>query len=313
MILVTGAAGFIGSHLCDFLVEKGLDVCGTYWKGDDLDDVKHLRDRVNFVECDIKDRKAVEDLIKKIKPDHIFHMAAQSYVVPSWQNPEDTLKTNIMGTFYVLEAIRKAGIDAKIIIACSSSEYGLTYNNEIPINEKKEFRPSSPYAVSKIGTDMLAYLYQNAYKMKIIRIRFFNIIGSRKRFDACADFAKGIAEIEKNKKERLDVGNLKGVRDFTDVKDAVEAMWLLKDKGDFNEVYNVCSGKRYVVKEILDKFISLSKKEIKVQQNPTKIRIIDDPIFIGDNSKIMKLGWKNKVPKEKTLNDMLEYWRNKIK
>ncbi|MCX6819344.1 MAG: GDP-mannose 4,6-dehydratase [Candidatus Aenigmarchaeota archaeon] len=312
MILVTGAAGFVGSHLCDFLVEKGLDVCGTYWKGDTFDNIEHLRNSVNFVECDITDKQRVEELIKKIKPEYIFHMAAQSYVVPSWQDPEETLITNFMGTFYLLEAIRKAGIKPKIIIACSSSEYGLTEENEIPINEKKEFRPSSPYAVSKIGTDMIAYLYQKAYKMKIIRIRFFNIIGSRKKFDVCADFAKGIAEIEKNKIEKLRIGNLNGIRDFTDIKDAIEAMWLLKDKGDFNEVYNVCSGKRYTVKEILDKLISLSKKEIKLQQDPQKIRIMDDPIFLGDSTKIKKLGWRTKVPIEKTLSDILDYWRNKV-
>ena len=312
MILVTGAAGFIGSHLCDFLVNKGLEVCGTYWKGDTFVNVDHLRNKINFMECDFRNKKNVEEIINDVKPDYIFHMAAQSFVVPSWQDTEETLRTNIFGTFYLLEAIRKAGIDPKIIIACSSAEYGLTYEDELPINEKKEFRPSSPYAVSKIGTDMLSYLYFQAYKMKILRIRFFNIIGSRKIFDACSDFAKGIVEVEKDSKERLDVGNLGGIRDFTDVRDAVEAIWLLTEKGEFGDVYNICSGKRYKVKEILDKLISLSKKEIKLQQDSKKIRVLDDPIFIGDNTKIKKLGWKPKIPIEKTLNDMLAYWRDRL-
>ncbi len=308
--LITGAEGFIGSHLADFLLEKGIDVYATvYGSKKNLD---HLN-KINLIECDIRDKKKISEIISSVKPDYVFHLAAQSFVVPSWKDPEETLTTNILGTFYLLDAIRTAGINPTIAIACSSAEYGLNYENEIPINEKKEFRPSSPYAVSKIGTDMLAYLYFQAYKMKILRIRFFNIIGPRKIFDACSDFGKGIAEIEKGLKEKLCVGNLNGIRDLTDVRDAVEALWLLTEKGEFGDVYNICSGKRYKVKEILDKLVSISKKEIKIEQDSSKIRILDDPIFIGDNSKISKLGWQPKIPLEKSLNDVLDYWRGTIK
>ena len=306
--LITGADGFIGSHLADLLVNKNMEIYGIIHSN--RKNIEHLKNRITVIECDITDKERVEETINNIKPDYVFHLAAQSFVIPSWQDPEGTVNVNILGTLYLLDAIRKARINPIIEVACSSAEYGLTYEDEIPINEKKEFRPSSPYAVSKIGTDMLSYLYFQAYKMKILRIRFFNIIGSRKIFDACSDFAKGIVEVEKDSKERLDVGNLGGIRDFTDVRDAVEAIWLLTEKGEFGDVYNICSGKRYKIKEILDRLISLSKKEISVQQDPKKTRILDDAIFIGDNSKIKKLGWEPKIPIEKTLNDMLGYWRD---
>jgi GDP-4-dehydro-6-deoxy-D-mannose reductase len=305
--LITGADGFIGSHLADFLLDKNMEIYATVYSG--KKNIEHLENKINLIECDITDRKKLDEIISEVRPDYVFHMAAQSFVVPSWKDPEETLKTNILGTFYLLDAIRKAGVNPIIAIACSSAEYGLNYEDEIPINEKKEFRPSSPYAVSKIGTDMLAYLYFQAYKMKVLRIRFFNVIGPRKIFDACSDFGKGIAEIEKGIKEKLSVGNLNGIRDLTDVRDAIEAVWLLTEKGEFGDVYNICTGKRYKVKEILDKFISMAKTEIVTEQDPAKARILDDPIFIGDNFKISKLGWSPKTPVEKSLGDILDYWR----
>lgn len=315
-ILITGCAGFIGSHLADFLVslpEK--EVYGTYWREDKFDNVKHLKNKINLINCDIRNQKRVLSMMNKIRPDIIFHLAAQSFVTRSFREPKLTLETNVIGTFNLLEAIRKVKMDAKTLIACSSAEYGLTYENEIPIKEDKELRPTSPYAVSKVSADMLGYQYHKTYGMKIIRARFFNIIGPRKIFDACSDFSKGIVEIEKGKKKILNVGNLSTVRDFTDVRDCVDAMWLLMNKGKY-DVYNICSGKAYKIKDILDILISLSKKQykkkIKIVQSPSKKRIFDDPIFVGDNSKIKRLGWKLKVPIEKSLEDMLNYWRSSL-
>jgi len=310
---ITGCGGFIGSHLAEFLIDKGLEVYGTVHDFDGIKNIEHLKNKIKIIKCDITDKNKLDKIVKKIKPDYVFHLAAQSFVIPSWKDPEKTLKTNILGTLYLLDAIRRAGIDPIIIIACSSAEYGLTYENEIPINETHEFRPSSPYAVSKIGEDMLAYLYWQTYKMKIIRARFFNITGPRKTFDACSDFAKGIVEIEKGKKKELLVGNLRSIRDFTDVRDAVQAMWLLTEKGKFGDVYNICSGRKIRIEDILNRLIAISGNRIKIKNDKNKKRPLDDPIFVGDNSKIKNLGWEPKIPLEKTLEDMIDYWRKEIK
>jgi len=187
--LITGYEGFIGSHMADYLVKKGIDVYASVYA--DTKNTKHLKGIISMVNCDIRDKDKLEKIMIDIKPDLVFHFAAQSLVIPSWQDIKETLDTNILGTFYVLDAIRKANIDPTVVVACSSAEYGLNYSHEIPVKETKEFRPISPYGVSKIGTDMFAYLYWQAYKMRVIRIRPFNMTGPGKVFDACSDFARG--------------------------------------------------------------------------------------------------------------------------
>lgn len=309
--LITGCGGFLGSHLADFLVAKGLDVYGTV--SEETKNLDQLQGKIKIIKCDISNRASVEKIVSEIKPNYIFHLAAQSFVIVSWQDPEITFKTNILGTLYLLDAVRKANIDPVIEIACSSAEYGMTYDDEIPISENKVFRPSSPYAVSKIAMDMVAGLYWKTYKMKILRIRFFNISGPRKLFDACSDFARGVAEVEKGLKPFMTVGNINGTRDITDYRDAISAMWLLIEKGAYGEVYNVCSGQGYKVRDLLDQLIAMAKKKIDVKEkDPAKLRPIDDPLFIGDNSKIKKLGWSPKIPIEQTLKDTLEYWRKNL-
>lgn len=308
--LVTGAAGFIGSHLMDYLKDRG-EVFGSYWSGDDLFRIEDRLGSPEFVECDIRDAGKVEKLVAKARPDVIYHMAAQSYVTVSWEEPARTLETNVMGTFNLLEAVRNLKQDPKILVACSSAEYGITYEDEIPIDEKKEFRPSTIYAVSKIGTDMLAYFYYTAYKQRIIRVRLFNISGPAKTMDACSDFTKGVVDVEKGIKECLEVGNTNAVRDITDVRDALKAVWLLTERGVDGDVYNICSGTRHTVSEIIETCVKLAKKPVSVKQDKERFRLIDDPIFVGDNSKLKKLGWKTTITLEETLESMLEYWRQK--
>ena len=310
-VLITGVEGFIGSHLADFMINKG-DVIGIAQDINDNKNIKHLENKIELAECDINDKQKITSIIKKSKPEIVFHMAAQSFVMPSWKDPEQTFRTNIFGTFYILEALRQMKGKPIVSVACSSAEYGLNYKNEIPTKETKEFRPSSPYAVSKVTTDMLAYLYWRAYGMKTIRLRFFNTTGPRKTGSAIAEWAQGIAEIEKGKKNELRVGNLTSIVDYTDVRDSIKAMWLLTKKRKFGEAYNICTGKGYKMKYILDVLKGLSTGEIKVVVDPNKIRPSDDPVFIGDNSKLRKLGWKPKIPLEETLKDTLNYWRKMV-
>ncbi len=311
-VLITGCGGFIGSHLADYLVKRGDTVYGTTFSFDGSKNIDHLKDRINIIKCDMKNREDVERAVKESKPDFVFHMAAQSFVVPSWEDPEKTFQTNIFGTLYLFEALEKYSPEAVIGVACSSAEYGHIKEDEVPVGEDGKFRPSSPYAVSKIGQDMLSYLYWRAQNMKIIRIRFFNITGPRKILDMCSDFSKGIAEVEAGKKDKLTVGNLEGLRDITDVRDAVKGIVLLSQKGTHGDVYNVCSGKAIKVGDVLEKLLSMAKKEIKVESSPDLRRKIDDPLFLGDNSKLFNLGWKLEIPIEDTLSDMLEYWRDRV-
>lgn len=308
--LITGCEGFIGSHLADLLIAKGLLVYGMVYG--DTDNIDHLDGKIMLHECDLKDKKRIEKVIKDVKPNYVFHLAAQSFVTVSWENPEETLMVNVLGTFYLLESIRKSRINPLIEIIGSSAIYGLSHENEMPLKETKEFRPTSMYAVSKASDDALGYFYSQAYGMKIIRVRPFNMTGPRKTNDACSDFTKGIIEVEKGYKDMLEAGNLETTRDFTDGRDAVKALWLLAEKGKIGEVYNLCSGRGYKMEEILKKAITLSGMDIKYKQIPEKMRPTDDPIYIGDNTKLRSLGWRPQIPIEKSLSDMLAYWREKL-
>jgi len=305
--LITGYEGFIGSHMADYLVQKGIDVYASVYAN--IKNIRHLKSIISIINCDIRDKDRLEKIMIDIKPDFVFHFAAQSLVIPSWQDTKETLDINILGTFYVLDAIRKANIDPTVVVACSSAEYGLNYPHEIPVKETKEFRPFSPYGVSKIGTDMFAYLYWQAYKMRVMRIRPFNITGPGKVLDACSDFARGIVAIENGKAETLDVGNLETIRDVTDFRDGIRAIWLIAEKGIPGEVYNICCNQGYKIKDILEGFISLSNRQIKVRQVPEKMRPLDDSVQIGDNSKLRSLGWNPEIPLKRTLADILDYWR----
>ena len=308
--LITGCEGFIGSHLADLLVGKELPVYGMVYA--DTKNINHLKPRLNVVECDLRDREKVEEIVDRIKPEFVFHLAAQSFVTVSWQDPEQTLMTNVLGTFHLLESIRKARIDPVIEIVGSSSIYGPCNESEMPLGEDREFRPTSMYAVSKVSEDMLGYFYWKVYGMKTIRVRPFNMTGPRKTDDACADFSKAIVEIENGIRQILEVGNLGTVRDFTDGRDAVKALRLLAEKGEQGQVYNLCSGRANEMQEILKKLIQLSGREIEFRVIPEKMRPFDDPIYVGDNAKLRRLGWEPQIPIETTLSDMLDYWRKNI-
>jgi GDP-4-dehydro-6-deoxy-D-mannose reductase len=308
--LITGCEGFIGSHLADLLLARSLSVYGMVYG--DTANIEHLKDRVVILEGDLRERARVEAIVDEVRPNVVFHLAAQSFVTVSWEQPEETLKTNVLGTFYLLEAIRRAGLDATILVVGSSSVYGPCAHDEMPLREDHDFRPTSMYAVSKVAEDMLGHFYWRVYGMRVIRVRPFNMTGPRKTDDACSDFAKGIVEIEIGRRQVLEVGNLETVRDFTDGRDAVRALWLLAEKGIPGEVYNLCSGRGYRMREVLEKLMALAGTEVSYRIVPEKMRPYDDPIYIGDNSKLRALGWEPQIPFEQTLADMLDYWRKRM-
>jgi len=316
-VLITGITGFVGSHLADYLLSLGsIEIYGIERWRSRTENIEHIRDKIKLVGCDIRDSISVTETIGKIKPDKIFHLAAQSFVPSSWQAPQESLTTNIIGELNVFEAVRAVNINPVIQIAGSSEEYGLVLPDELPIKETNPLRPLSPYAVSKVGQDFLGYQYYKSYNMNIIRTRAFNHTGPRRgEVFASSNFAKQIVEIEKNKREPVVfVGNLDARRDFTDVRDVVRAYWLATEKCLPGEVYNISSGKALSIKEMLDLLLKISKVKVEIKQEPSRMRPSDVSVLLGDNTKFCKqTGWKPEIPFEQTLKDLLEYWRGKIK
>jgi GDP-4-dehydro-6-deoxy-D-mannose reductase len=256
----------------------------------------------------------VRDVLEEVKPDRIFHLAAQSFVPTSWTAPTESLTTNILGQLNIFEAVKKLHIKPLIQVACSSEEYGLVHETELPIRETNPLRPLSPYAVSKVGQDMLGYQYWMSYRMPVVRTRGFNHEGPRRGpVFVCSDFAKQIADIEKGRKEPvIRVGNLEARRDFTDVRDVVRGYWLSLEKGQPGEVYNICSGRAWVIRDMLDHLFSLTTVKVKVEPEPARMRPSDVPVLLGDAAKFRKAtGWEPEIPFEQTLRDLLDYWRQR--
>lgn len=312
--LITGVTGFAGSHLCELLLKEGVEVHGIQRWRSKSDNIDHLKDKINFHEADLLDAHSLYKVIDEVKPNYIFHLAAQSYVQSSWASPANTLEVNIIGSVHLFEAVRKSELGIPIQIACSSEEYGRVFPNELPIKETNPLRPLSPYAVSKLAMDYLGYQYFESYGLKIVRTRGFNHTGPR-RGDVFSEstFAKQIAEIEKGLKEPVVyVGNLDAVRDYTDVRDMVKAYYLAVQKCEPGEVYNICTGHGWKVKDVLNLLLSMSKVKIKIEADPERMRPSDVEVLIGDASKFKKqTNWKPEIPFQKTMEDLLNYWRER--
>jgi GDP-4-dehydro-6-deoxy-D-mannose reductase len=313
-VLITGITGFAGSHLADLcLTKKGVELFGIVRWRSRTENIEHIWDKVKLLECDLRDATSTRDAIEEIRPDYIFHLAAQSFVPTSWNAPTESLVTNIVGQLNVFEAVRKIKLACRIQIACSSEEYGMVYPGEVPIRETNPLRPLSPYAVSKVGQDMLAYQYFMSYRTDVVRTRGFNHTGPRRpAIFVCSDFAKQIIDIERGaRKPVIRVGNLDARRDFTDVRDIVRAYWLALEKGKSGEVYNLCSGTSYRIGEILEMLLSLAGVKAEVEQDAARLRPSDVPHLEGSSEKFRAdTGWEPEIPFERTLRDLLDFWRN---
>jgi GDP-4-dehydro-6-deoxy-D-mannose reductase len=314
-VLITGIAGFVGSHLAELLLSKGFEVYGLCRPRSKTDHIESIINKLHLEDADLLDSHSLYATISRIKPDYIFHLAAQSFVPTSWVSPSVTLEVNIVGSGNLFEAVRQAGIDPVIQIACSSEEYGLVHKDEVPIKETNPLRPQSPYAVSKVAMDYLGYQYFSSYKMRVIRTRGFNHTGPR-RGDTFAEsnFAKQIALIEKGKQDPIiHVGNLDAFRDYTDVRDMVKAYLLAVEKCDAGDVYNICTGSTIKIGDMLNMLLSMSKVKVETKQDPSRMRPSDVPVLMGDNSKfVSKTGWKAEIPFTKTMEDLLNYWRERV-
>lgn len=312
-VLVTGVTGFAGSHLVDYMLTRSdCEIFGIQRWRSRTENIEHFQDRITLIECDLRDASSTRDMIEKVRPEWIFHLAAQSFVPTSWTAPTESLSTNVLGQVNVFEAVRRTGVRCRIQLACSSEEYGMVYPDELPIRETNPLRPLSPYAVSKVAQDMLGYQYWMSWKLDCVRTRGFNHEGPRRGpVFVASDFAKQIADIEQGRKPPvMYVGNLEAKRDFTDVRDTVRGYWLALEKCEPGEVYNICRGQAWSIREVLDLLLGMTKQKIEVRQDVGRLRPSDVPVLLGDNSKFVRAtGWHPTIPFEQTLRDMLEYWR----
>jgi len=306
-IVVTGASGFIGSYLVNILSQSNDSVYSV--SRSDSKKLKDLRIKSKFFVCDFANSDSIKKMFSELQPDVVYHLAAQSNIPLSWKDPTTTFNVNINGTTSLLEAARNSKIDTKIHMVCSSSEYGSVDKMDIPIHEDVKFRPSSPYAVSKVTQDMLGYSYWKSYGMKITRSRPFAIIGPGKIGDALSDWAQNIVEIESNRKEHLMTGNLSSIRDFLDVRDCTLALMKIVEKGKVGEVYNVCSGIGIQLDKLIEILQRFSKKPFNRIQDPQRLRPSDDPVLIGKNEKLKQLEWTHKITIENTVKDILQFHR----
>lgn len=311
--LITGVTAFVGSHLADYLIDKqGLEVHG----------VRRPRSRTEFIrydvhyhEGDVTDYSAMASIVKEVKPDFIFHLAAQSFVPLSWTAPNSTLITNVIGTLHVLEAVRREYPQAVVQIAGSSEEYGLVNPDECPIDESQPLRPLSPYGVSKVGADLLGQQYTQSYNLKVIITRAFNHTGPRRGEEfICSKIAKKLAEIKLGKAEPvLALGNLAAVRDFTDVRDMVRAYWWAVDKCSPGIPYNIGTGEGHAIAEVANILCSILGKGVRTEQDPRLMRPSDVPRLICDSTKFRVLtGWKPLIPFEQTLRDLFQFWMERL-
>ena len=322
--LITGITGFVGSHLADYLLEnQKADVYGLKRWRSPLDNISHIKNKITLYDGELRDLSSMLYLLNEVKPDIIFHLAAQSEVTTSFLAPADTLMTNVIGTANLLEAIRLTGQNPVTHICSSSEVYGQVLPGEVPIREESPFRPASPYAVSKVAEDMLAWQYFTSWGIKTIRTRMFTHTGARQsEYLVTSNFAKQIAMIKKGLQPPVIwVGNLDSVRTFADVRDTVRAYWLMVEKYysgkvKAGSVYNIGGTATMTVGEMLHRMLVLAdldgKVEIKIDQN--KLRPSDVTLQIPCIDKFVNdTGWQPVVSFDDTMRSLLTYWGERVK
>ncbi len=308
---ITGINGFAGSFLAELLLSKGYDVYGVVKT--DNSNLESVENNIKLFTLDLLDKEGVEDVISEVNPNLIFHLAALTSPSQSFKDPTSLFTTNISAQVNIFNAVSNLKINPKILITSSAEIYGMVDPKNLPANEETPLRPTSPYAVSKITQDFLGLQYFLSNGLQVVRVRPFNHIGPRQSPDfVVASFAKQISDIEKEKCEPvIKVGNLESKRDFTDVRDMVKAYELVIRLGKSGDVYNVGSGKSYQIKDVLNKLLSMSDKDIRIEIDPERFRPGDISETVSDSSKLRSLtGWSPEIIIEETLKDTLDYFRN---
>lgn len=312
-VLVTGATGFVGGHLVEFLLKQtDARVYASKRRRSDMTHPEHTN-RVQWLEMDVTDAHHVLSTVKAVRPTHIFHLAAQSFVPTSWHSPIETLTINTIGTVNVLEALKTLELSTKLHIAGSSEEYGHVEPHELPITETNPLRPLSPYGVSKVAADLSGQQYHCSYGLNVVVTRAFNHTGpGRREVFVESNFCKQIAAIEQGHQAPvIAVGNLEARRDFSDVRDIVRAYWLALERGRPGQVYNICSGNNLSIQQILDALLPMSSVgDIRVEPDPDRMRPSDVLRLQDDSTKFRReTGWTPEIPIERTWRDLLTHWR----
>jgi len=317
-VLITGITGMVGSHLADYILNNHPDaeVSGVVRWRSPLDNIRQRLDDITLIQGELRDLSSMIQVINQVQPDRIFHLAAQSFVPISYESPGDTFTVNVIGSINLLDAVRNVGIDP-IIHMCSSAEvYGNVDESMVPITENTPFNPASPYAVSKVGQDMLGSQYHISYGMKIIRTRMFTHSGPRRgNIFAESAFAKQIAEIELGViPGPVMVGNLESIRTYADVRDAVRAYWALLDFCSVGEVYNIGGNRTLTIGEMLEILKSFASVPIEHEVDPSLLRPSDVTLQIPENSKFRdETGWEPEYSMEQTMEDLLNFHRERTK
>lgn len=311
-VLVTGGTGMVGSHFMQSYKEEGAEVYGIA-RNSASSRMAAVQDK-SIIRCDILERDTLMKIFKEIQPDIIIHMAAQAFNGDSWNLEYITHQTNYIGTLNVLYCAKELGYDVKVLLACSSAEYGNITPEDCPLKEERLLTPWTPYGVSKAGVEMLGRQYYLNYGLKVYLPRMFIHVGTgHPPATAIQNFARQLALIKKGALEpEIHVGNLSSARDFIDVRDGVEAMRILLEKGNSGEPVNICTGKAYKIQEILDMLVEISGTNAKIISDKSLFRVADEPLLLGDNSKITKLGFEPKYTIQQTLEDVFADWISRI-
>jgi len=309
-VLITGATGFAGRHLAAALPPPKYTVFGTCYP------LPPQGPAHNDFFLDLRSERDVYDAVRIVQPHWVVHLAAVSHVGASWDRRKETMETNVMGTFYLLEAIRKYSAEARVLFISSSDVYGVPDAGEGAARRSRReddlFHLIDPYGLSKFEGELLCGLYGRADGLDIVIARPFPHTGPGQTADfVCSDWARQVIRIERGAQESaIKVGDLDIQRDFTDVRDTVRAYLLLLQKGERGGVYNISRGEAISLRWILDVLISHSSRVIDIEQDAQKMRQVDISYHTGDNSKIRRVtGWEPRLPMEQTLRDLLNYWR----
>ncbi len=308
-ILITGASGFIGRYLARLALEKGHEVVGTYLGDGELTHRDLPRDGVRWERLDMQDRGAVDALVQQYRPEGVFHLAAQAYAQRAWADPPDTFRTNVLGTIYLYESLRTHTPAASVLLAASGAAYGVP--KQLPVSEDCALNPTNPYGVSKACQDMLSLQYALNFRLRVTRARLFGTTGPGKTGDALNDFARQVAQLERSGQGgSIRVGNLETLRDVSDIRDVVRAIWLVFERGSPELPVNVGAGRSYSVGWIAEQLLREARVPVTLTPDPKLFRPTDEPDNRADISRLTSLGYQPQFPLERTIRDALEFWRH---
>jgi GDP-4-dehydro-6-deoxy-D-mannose reductase len=309
--LITGVSGFVGSHLAEYLIgHTDWQIAGTVYGP--YRNIRDLGDRIELYPAELSRLPVVEFVLEQTRPDVVFHLAAMATTSKSWRDPAATLHINLAMQANVLQAAVNLGLACRVVVVGSSEEYGAVAPEHLPVREDAPLRPMNPYAVSKIGQDMLGLQYYLSHGLDTVRVRPFNHIGPRQALGfVTSDFASQVAQIEAGlQAPTMRVGNLEAERDFTDVRDVVRAYHLLALHGASGEVYNIGSGESHAIRAVLDVLLAASRASIDVEPDPARMRPSDIPRVVCDYAKLRACtGWAPQIGFAQSMADVLAYWR----